>query len=222
MAPVGMEERRLRLSSAGFANVRFEGSDNDFEFVVGRCRFPCNNRLACFLSPKIAKLHFLDPTVTCYSVSSIADANIFQSFLSICSGSELIVCPSIQSDFSSLSRELGNAELFWPIENGYPNDSSELSIENAVLRYLAKQSFGGDFDQEVAFITSNFSGVQNIGKLEVSDLEMIISDTSLRISSEDFLFDFICERGFLEHFRLFECVKFCVSADRISHFVEQV
>jgi hypothetical protein len=122
-----------------------------------------------------------------------------------------------------LSRELGNCELFWLVENESPDYSSELSIENAGLRYLAKQSFGGDFDEEIGFIASHFSSFRNIDNFDVSDLEMIISNSSLHISSEDFLFDLICERGFLEHFRLFEYVEFeFISPDRIRQFVDQV
>jgi hypothetical protein len=135
-----MAERRVRVSSAGFSGVRFEESDNDCEFVVGSSRFRCNHTLACFLSPTIAKFHFLDPTVNCYSVSSITDTDAFQSFLSICSGSELIIGSSNKAALSSLSRELGDYELFWLIENDDPDDCSEFSGENVAMERICGQT----------------------------------------------------------------------------------
>jgi hypothetical protein len=216
-----MSELRTRLSSAGLSHVRFE--EYDFEFVVGKSRFPCNRVVASFLSPMIAEMLLVDPTATHYTVETADTQGLFESFLLLCSGSELVVNSTNKSFLSALSRELGNCELFWIIENHFQGGGSELSVENAVVHYLAKKSFGGDFSEEIQFIASHFSETHNLHELALPDLEAILADDSLCIVSENSLFDFIVQRGFTEFFPLFELVQFeCLSADRACQFVEEL
>jgi hypothetical protein len=216
-----MTDFRKRLSSAGFANVHFNESDNDFDFIFEHSRFSCSHFLACFLSPRIAQLHLVDSTMNSHSITTVGDANLFQSFLALGFGSELTVTPSNRSFFSLLARELGNYELFRLIEDHFVGDGEALTAENAVSRYCAKKSFGGDFHNEVSFISSHFSEIPSslLRDLEFADLDLVLSHESLCVPNEDDLFDFVLESG---HFSLFEHVHFeFLSAGRVHQFADR-
>jgi hypothetical protein len=198
-----MTDFRKRLSSAGFANVHFDELDNDFEFIFEDSRFPCSHFLACFLSPRIAELQLVDPTMNWHSIATVGDASLFQSFMALGAGSEPTVSASDCSFFSLLARELGNYELFRLLKDHFVGDDETLTAENAVSRYCVKKSFGGDFSDEVAFISSHFSEVPNslLRDLDFADIDVVLSHESLCVANEDDLFDFVLESG---HFSLFE------------------
>jgi hypothetical protein len=103
---------RTRLSSAGFANVHFDPSENDFVFAIGETQIEYHCAVACFFSPNLAQRILFDPTAICHSVSSTKDADLFRSFLSFASGSELIVTSDNERGLAQLCRELGNSEVF--------------------------------------------------------------------------------------------------------------
>jgi hypothetical protein len=192
-----------QLSTAGFANVCFDPSENDFEFIVGDDRFACSHVVASFLSPEIAKLCLVDPTTASYLISTVDANRCFESILSLCSGSELIVNSSNKPFLLSVSRELGNFELYWEIEKS--SETVELPIDNVMSRYLSKQSLCGDIDEEASFIASIFSDIPNglLRELSASDIDRILSESSLSLKSENWLFDFLIERDLhvLEHVR---------------------
>jgi hypothetical protein len=126
----------------------------------------------------------------------------------------LVIDSSTKREFSRLSRELGNSELFWSIENYFGCGGDVLSIENAVSDHLSKKLFGGDFSMELSFIVSHFSEVANVEDLDFCDLQEILSDEPLCISDEDSLFDFVLDR----QVSLFEFL----SVERVRQFVEFV
>jgi hypothetical protein len=92
------------LTSKQFENVEFDESEKDFEFIVGNSHFCCNHIIAAFLSPKIARLREVDAATLSYCISNIEEGEIFEQFLSLCSGDEIVVNSSITLQICELLR----------------------------------------------------------------------------------------------------------------------
>jgi hypothetical protein len=196
--------------------------DDDFEFIVGKLKHRCSHIVAAFLSPKIARLISNDPTISCYSVSAKDNSEYFESFIGLRRGFGVDLNDSNEAFFTSLSLELENFELFWLIEHHFRGES--LSTENAISRYLIDRMFGSDSSKSASFIAPRLSefSKESLRKFAFSDFDQILSNPSLCIESEDWLFDFICDLGCDENIDLFAYVEFeNLSVDRVVKFCEK-
>jgi hypothetical protein len=97
------------------------------------------------------------------------------------------------------------------------------NAENAVSRYLAKQSSSGECADELRFLASHFHEIPTsaLSDLDYSDLDSVLSHESLVITSEDALFDSISTLCLRQHFELLAHVRFeWLSPDRVRAFVD--
>jgi hypothetical protein len=148
--------------------------------------------LADFLSPKIARLHLADPSIMEYYVEIPDSQEQFGSFLSLGQGSSLNVDERNQRFLLSISRELDNHELYYSILNHFQENSS-------VSEFFA--GFSGYFPDfsspdSIVFLSSHFYHLarSTLDAIPFSTLFSILSESCLRISSEDDLYDFIHSR----------------------------
>jgi hypothetical protein len=145
-----------------------------------------------------------------------------KSLVGLCQGSDILVNDSNISDFLSISRELENSELYSILEEHISGES--ITLENVVSRYVGRKSICVSYQDEIDFISSHFCEIDKskFAEFDVLDLHDILSNPSLCVESEDWLFDFIEMRGFEEFFELFGFVRFeFLSIDRIRKFCEQ-
>jgi hypothetical protein len=72
-------------------------------------------------------------------------------------------------------------------------------------RYLIECTFGSDFSKYASFIVSHIFEVSNesLQMFAFSDFDQILSNSSLCIESEDWLFDLICGLRYEENIDLF-------------------
>lgn len=196
--------------------------DGDFEFIVGDKSYKCNAIIAEFLSPKVCSLRQLDPSINEFRVSIDDPLSQFGSFLSLAFESHLRVDPENFDFYVSVSHELENQELLSQLATSY-FERTEMTKSNAVKHLKLREMFGENGQEEIAFIASNFNEIEGLAELEIHHLRQILSHRSLRIPSEDFLYNFICERISKDpsYSELFGFVMFkFLSSTSIQHFIK--
>jgi hypothetical protein len=210
----------VKLSAEGMKNYARSKVDNDFLFLVGKKEYWCSWIVAEFLSPKIAELHSGDPSITEYQVETNDNNAEFESFLSLGQGGILEINELNHDFFLALAAELSNKELYSRIGEHFDGD---LSVGKALDRIRNPQFVQMPSDHLIDVLSSHFSEIDSadLDKIPFSTLTDILSQDSLRIVSEDALYDYISSRvpENPDYFALLRFVRFeylsCVS---ISHF----
>jgi hypothetical protein len=94
------------------ANIAASKAENDFTFSVGGESYNCPWFVADFLSPRIGKLHSLDPTMNEFVIETEDPGHDFETFLRLGRGLEVEVNERNRRFLLSVSSELGNCELY--------------------------------------------------------------------------------------------------------------
>jgi hypothetical protein len=102
---------KLKLSANGMTNIASSKKENDFTFVVGTEFYTCPWFVAVFLSPRIAHLHAIDPSVDEYVVETEDSAHQFNDFLRLGGGVSIDVTEQNHRFLLLISSELGNYEV---------------------------------------------------------------------------------------------------------------
>jgi hypothetical protein len=216
-----MRDFTVGVSAAGMRNFPASKMRHDFLFCIGDARCPCSWIVADFLSPKIARLHATDPSITEYEIETPDSDAQFQSLLSIADGGSLHVNSDNCTFFLSVSRELGNCELYLSIL-GHIQEGLSTST---VLPRVSGSDFP-DFSSEasMAYLASHFCELKApvLDQISLSALFHILSHDLLLVSSEDALYDYISSRlsANAEYFELLRFVRFeYLSAESSSRFI---
>jgi hypothetical protein len=207
-----MEE--FRLSADGFRHFPQSEPVTEFHFVLGNKTYECAWFVADFVSPRIARLHAVDPSIDQYFVETIDSHNQFQSFLELGRGCPLFVTDENRSFLLAIARELENFELYSAISTHFER---KLTVSEAVAR-VTDPSFVCPYS--ISLLASVFFELDSptLNQLAVSALFEILSSDSLRLISEDLLYDFIIGKR-PDYFCLLRFVRFeFLSTDRIVHF----
>jgi hypothetical protein len=205
--------RFLSLSSKGLQRIDITQEGNDFAFIVGDDRYICPSFIAEFLSPRASSLLALDRTISDFHIETPDPHHCFSTIMSLASGGTVELPSDSESTHAhcvfirSVSRELGNCELFQATI-----DRSEGQLSRAEL--IAHLDFFSEakFDVELHTLASTFSefSKSELDQLRLSDLERVLSDSNLVVTSEDWLLDLVCRRALCDssYFGLLEFVRF--------------
>jgi hypothetical protein len=161
----------LSLSAQGLEHLP---PKEDFQFIVCEKKYACSSIVADFLSPKVAKMHFVDPTLNSYILQSPDPNSLFGEFLAIGEGkSRDFSIPNCGFAFG-LASELQNSEVFGMIRRFVSDD---LSVDNAVSRLQLGWNGGCDCGRELAFVASHFDSILEdvLGELTKHGIIRIIS-----------------------------------------------
>jgi hypothetical protein len=153
------------LSSTGLANVPVKESRNDFEFIVGDATYRCPSLIADFFSRRIPALHALDDTISSFVIEAKDGQNSFSNLLSLGHGQRLCVTETDQRFLLSISRELGNSEVYSHILKAVEGD---ISMENVVGRINLLEEMSADYASEVEFLASHFFEISSLDICELS------------------------------------------------------
>jgi hypothetical protein len=220
--------RILHLSSSGLAGIPFQNYRKDFEFIAGGYRYPCERFVAEFLSPKLCRRHRTDSSIDFYDIETPDPAHQFDSFLALGRGESIILDSAHIQFVTSVCIELDNSELYdWIVSI---SDDQDTTLGGILDRFRLKRLISLDCSVDRRFIASHFWQVCDtpnlIQQLDFADLYEILSDSSLKIKSEDWLFqtisnhfiafpDFICLLEFVE-FRYLSIASLRSLIDRIG------
>jgi hypothetical protein len=205
----------LTLSSAGMQNVGLSDIQGEFVFVIGDTRHTCPRGIAQFLSPTVCLQHSADATIAEYVVETNDKSGQFQLFMSLGQGSSIQIPEANRDFFLSLSRELGNSDLYRSLV-----DRSPARLTPSHLCSLCSE-------ESIAISASEFCELtlEELDEFSVANLIHILSRNSLRVSSEDSLFSFIRSHiiANAEYWDLFQFVRFeYLSRECISDFLSIV
>jgi hypothetical protein len=217
-------QANVHLSAKGLHNICQK--DKGFTFIVGPRRYDCPLFVAEFLSPRIHDLRSVDNTFDEYEIEIEDPDGHFEGFLSLGSGSTIKITESNRLTILSVSGELWNSELYECI---CPSASSSLTMSSAVDRISFFARMRGNISNEVSFIASHFHELNDpsdsLRSLPFSAIYEILSDNSLKIKSEDLLYDFILSRAEddCEYSGLLEQIRFeYLSAPKFNEFLNLI
>jgi hypothetical protein len=197
----------IGLSAKGIKNI--QNKYNDFTFVVGSRRYHCPSFIAQFLSPRVCSVHLIDDTTKEFSISVDDKQEIFNDILSLGFGDDVVFDATNKTTILSICCGLGNSELYEKICQGF---EEELCVDNVIDRLNDLNNIGKDISREVEFIASHFHELKDSLKSMTSSsmIMAIVNHSSLKIESEDSLYEFIVNgiSNNCEFFGLLEFVRF--------------
>jgi hypothetical protein len=201
-----MQNAQFVLSARGLATIPVSESRNDFEFIVGDNHYFCSSFVADFLSPLICRLHSADETVSSFRISAKDDHSEFGQFLSLGRGSVLMVTGSNFLFLTAVCEELENLELHEFLVQTVKGDVSCLNI---VGRINSLERIWGEYIAEISFAASHFFEISasDVSGLSFWAFSSVVEHASLKLSSENSLFEFISERIRSDK-RFFELLQF--------------
>jgi hypothetical protein len=184
-----------KLSSQGLARLPFHHYANDFQFIVDRNSYSCPSFVADFLAPIVGQLHANDPTANLYIIATKDELDLFPKFLSLGYGAALEITQQSFPFYSAVSDELQNIELSKYL-SAYLHYDEESGPETVLERYLLRKRLDLDISPEILFLASHFHELSDrvLLVLDAQDLSLIAASPSLKLKSEDSLFDLISSR----------------------------
>jgi hypothetical protein len=212
----------LSLSAKGLSNLPRSDSKDDFEFIVGDFSYRCPSLVADFLSPRIARMHHADESISEFAIETPDDGPHFPEFLKLGFGGALSVTPSNRRFLLSIGCELGNCEVYETILGQIECD---MSTGNVLNRVEVLSRVGANIANEIEFIASHFFEFSSseIMTLSFDVLRDVLGHTALAIESEDSLYRAISSRVSSEprFFELFEFIRFeFLSPDSCADFFD--
>ena len=202
-----MNLKSIFLSSKGLKNIIT--GENDFVFYFDKCQIKMDKILAEFISPVVSQLHQSDKTaqsihfkipenIKFIQFEEIMTDDIIFLLNQISIGSSISIDEEQSIKLRIIAILLGNEELFNILNDEYPFEFNVQNIESYlkyvnIFYYLSHIYKKFDFSHFIEIISQNFYLIdQNkLIDLPTSILYMIISNTKLRLNSEDSLFEFI-------------------------------
>lgn len=210
-----MATKSLILSSAGLRNINIGSCSEDhyFCFQIGQKQIVMNSFYADFISPIVASHHRADPTLDILIFDGFFTKGLeeFASFskeviteeiamivLQLASGVAVDVNQDQAFKLRFFSIIIGNEELYQKVNEIFPTEFNEGNIElylqHALCCYYFSKFYPDfNFSEVTDFLANNFYALNQdmLLQLPKSILYMIISNSHLKLDSEDSLLDFV-------------------------------
>jgi hypothetical protein len=216
-----MGEKEVNISASGLGHLKKLRIENDFTFIVGDNRYDCPWFIAEFVSPRVSQLRSVDITMTEFHIETNDPGRLFESILTLGWGSTIFVSEETFSFFVSISRELCNWELYFRL---YEVFNENLSVSKFYKEFKDYEMTDDFPEQGIGFLSSHFYEIDSsfLNGLPISIIIRILSNSSLRLKTEDSLYKMIrseIERN-SEFIELFSFVRFeFLSVELIGNFI---
>jgi hypothetical protein len=196
----------VALSAKGLKSANRVGR-KDFRFISGSDVFVCDRFQAMFISPRIISLIENDSTIDEFILDH-ADCESFKTLEQLICGETIHADENSMKLLLDLIEDLGNVELSESVIN-CDEKETELVVSNCNSRLKRKMRLNINIGGEIDFIATHISDfeVNDIRELDISVIENILQQDSLRILNEDWLLRFVFELG-PTHYGLIRHVRF--------------
>jgi hypothetical protein len=190
MAKTPSDTLSFGLTASGMANIAATKFENDFAFVVGDRRYDCPSLMAEFLSPRIGRLHAADPTISEIAIDTADPRCEFETFLLLGRGDRVSIAAERRSFFISIAAELENFELYWHLQEPFFDSLTLSSFCEEIGRSLFLEFAP---EKVISFLASHFCETDRsfLSRLPISTIRRFLSHESLKIESEDSLYEFV-------------------------------
>lgn len=194
-----MKKKTFSLPIDAFSSIPLDHYPDDFTFIVNGTSFPTKRFIADLLSPKIRNFHFTDETYDRISIETKEEGN-FSDLLNI----------AIKGKFTFPQSKIKYVyEIFSLLDNFEFIDSTgffsdEITVNNVFDKINVKNSFKLSIDDEIEFLAKHMVNLSTqIKKLDISFIELILSNDHLLVESEDWLYEFVksIDLTFLEYIK---------------------
>lgn len=215
-----MEKKAFILSASGLKNIVLTTNDLEneslddediFRFIFGENEIKMNRIMADFISPRVSRMHSIDPTTNYIDFTPIIQKipnskEIFTSdminiFAKMSTGDSVDIDAEMSHKIRILSILLENQEIIDKMNEIYPIKNDETNIES-IIKYF--QFYDSYKNLDSAYMSLNSKSMADVIaskfysldkelllKLSKSVLYSIISSDELKLTSEDSLLDFI-------------------------------
>ncbi|KAK8834180.1 hypothetical protein M9Y10_019828 [Tritrichomonas musculus] len=215
----------IKLKKSSITNVPLQTYQQDFTFIVNGKDYKTTRLFSDLISPKICKLHIIDPTIDFFIIDTKEKGN-FSYFLDLQNFSEYSI-PEEEIPFI--------LEVFNILENKHIEfkiQKDEITLDN-VFNLIKKhekypQLYYKRLLKEIRFISSHFFEIcskrkEQLKSLSVDLLNDVLNNENLKLNDEDQLLEFINELYLddSKFYFLYESVHFKnVSSKSIHKFIE--
>lgn len=206
---------RIKLKGAEFCHINFAIYNNDFSFIVNGNQFETNKFFADYLSPVVARLHNIDPTIDSFSINLSNDnqEGNFQEILDLANFSEYQIPQNERLFFAEVFEILGSESIELKTEE------EEITLNNVFRRIELHEKYENYYkiilQKEIDFASSHFFEInenqeQLLATLKESTIEKIISNSKLQLKTNDQLIKIINNIYRIDHkyAKLYEFVDF--------------
>jgi hypothetical protein len=175
----------------------FEFIDNDFEFIGNTCHLRSTRVQAVFISPRVHWLLQQDKTLTSFYLEwksrEMNEKRVFEFLEAAMNGKPIDALASEIEDLCEVATALGNTELL----DSFIRDENPLDRLTVCDRLTRNSVLGRSVDEEIEFAASHFSEIdpEDLKRIDVPLLELIVRSDGLRLESEDSLLIFILNLG---------------------------
>ena len=165
--------------------------ERNFVFVVGGVEYRCCRFQACFVSGLVRRLLTSDCCLERVSLKVSDPECQFKDVFSLMNGQKISITPANAPFLESCARELENDEL---LDRAIRSQlEGDVSLSNVVHRIRIKSECHSDIKSELDFLAAHFfeADMDVLKCLSVSDLELVLTNSLLKLESEDQLYDTI-------------------------------
>lgn len=224
------QEAQIQLKTTSILNVPLQNYDADFYFIVNGEEFKTSFIIADLLSPKICKMHRVDPTISEFIIVTQSQGH-FSYILELANFTKISLPKTEISFFSEVIELLSNT--FIDISNLIPEQTlTEDNVFHLLQQHeQCKTLYSKNIKSEIDFISSHFFNLcenhqEEFKLISFESLIEIISNEKLHLNDEDQLVEFINnfyseknnEISFLYNFVLFENVESKTVEDFLNIF----
>ncbi|KAK8880578.1 hypothetical protein M9Y10_003258 [Tritrichomonas musculus] len=222
---------KIHLQTSSILHIPIQNYEQDFTFIVNGKEYPTSRIVADLLSPKISRLHIIDPTIKEYWINpkTLGD---FNNILALVDFQDKDITEKDLPFFSEIFRLLEIESKDIRI-NLTKNDDKSLTALDKLIRDL---SFGIIYEEEIekdiAKVSEELYQLKDdeeekakLKNLDISIIERIFGHPNLQIDSEDQLVDIINElyRQDREYCELYSFVDFKnVTTSKMREFLTEI
>ncbi|EAY07194.1 hypothetical protein TVAG_050090 [Trichomonas vaginalis G3] len=218
----------ISLSSQGLSAVQNYESKELFTFVVGSTKYRVPKLIAIFISPIISKMLQDNPELNRFEINVKDETKTFRLLIQMAFGNQVQLDQNQSEMMQAFGKALGNDELVAICQSSSPKSNLDnINIDNAVILLNSKKKLHAKYDFIIEYIASHFSDIseQELEKLDIEDVQKILSHSKLRSRSESCIFRYVFGL-YMEHnddprySELFSKIKFeKLDEEEMSDFV---
>ena len=189
------ETNKIQLKQSCIMHIPIQNYGNDFTFMVNEQKFKTNRLISDLLSPKISKMHLIDPTIELFTIKTTNHGD-FSHILNLINFEQNDI-PENELPFVAEVIEILESDSF---EFTPKIKARKITIDNVFneIQNHEKNSkfFSQNFEEEIDFISSNFyilceEHEEEFANLRINTIYKILSNDQLRLENEDQLLNFI-------------------------------
>ncbi|KAK8860504.1 hypothetical protein M9Y10_012169 [Tritrichomonas musculus] len=189
------ETIKMQLKQSCIMHIPIQNYGNDFTFMVNEQKFKTNRLTSDLLSPKIAKMHLIDPTFEFFTIKTKNHGD-FAHILNLINFEQNDI-PENELPFIAEVIEILELDSF---EFTPKIEGRKITIDKVFneIQNLEKNSefCSQNFEEKIDFISFNFYILceeyeEYFANLKISTIYKILSNDQLRLENEDQLLNFI-------------------------------